>query len=87
MQKKEKLQEEIKSYCELNDLNVDDFIYDLLKKAFIEEKYGKAPPILEKKETNKNNIMVKTIKTINVNDDSIIEPEKIEVKSIKRKLS
>ena len=38
-----KLHNEIKEYCKLNDLKVNSFINELLKKAFMREKYGEAP--------------------------------------------
>lgn len=44
MEVDKKLYEEIKEYCELNGLKPRDFTNSLLKKAFMEEKYGKAPP-------------------------------------------
>ena len=37
---------EIKEYCELNGLKPRDFANNLLKKAFMEEKYGKMPAVL-----------------------------------------
>ena len=44
MEVDKKLYEEIKEYCSLNGLKPRDFTNSLLKKAFMEEKYGKAPP-------------------------------------------
>lgn len=38
-----KLYEEIKSYCKLNGLKTSEYVNGLLKKAFLEEKYGKTP--------------------------------------------
>lgn len=38
-----KLHNEIKEYCKLNNLKVNIFINELLKKAFMREKYGEAP--------------------------------------------
>ena len=37
------LYKEIKAYCDLNGLKPKDFVHKLLKKAFMEEKYGTAP--------------------------------------------
>ena len=42
---KDKLYKEIFSYCELNNLDVNEFINDLLKKNFMIEKYGEKPGI------------------------------------------
>lgn len=39
---------EIKEYCELNGLKPRDFVHNILKKAFMEEKYGKAPAVIRK---------------------------------------
>lgn len=47
MEVDKKLYEEIKEYCELNGLKPRDFTNSLLKKAFMEEKYGKAPPFFQ----------------------------------------
>ena len=44
------LYKEIKDYCELNNLKPRDDIHDLLKRAFMEDKYGKIPPIFTQKE-------------------------------------
>ena len=38
-----KLHNEIKEYCKLNNLKVNIFINELLKKAFMREKYGETP--------------------------------------------
>lgn len=38
-----KLHNEIKEYCKLNNLKTNIFINELLKKAFMREKYGEAP--------------------------------------------
>lgn len=38
-----KLEKDIKEYCNLNKLKYSDFVNTLLKKAFLEEKYGKSP--------------------------------------------
>lgn len=43
MQLDNKLYKEIKEYCELNELKTRDFIHDILKKAFLKEKYGETP--------------------------------------------
>ena len=43
MQLDNKLYKEIKEYCDLNELKTRDFIHDILKKAFLKEKYGESP--------------------------------------------
>lgn len=49
-----KLYNEIKDYCELNNLKPRDYIHSLLKKAFMEDKYGKMPPIFTPKQVKEN---------------------------------
>ena len=44
MEVDKQLYEEIKEYCSLNGLKPREFTNSLLRKAFIEEKFGKAPP-------------------------------------------
>jgi hypothetical protein len=41
----DRLVKDIRKYCELNSLNVEDYISSLLKKAFMLEKYGERPPL------------------------------------------
>lgn len=43
MEVDKKLYEEIKEYCTLNGLKPKEYINDLLKKAFMEDKYGNKP--------------------------------------------
>jgi hypothetical protein len=40
---KDKLYKDIESYCTLNELDFNNYVNDLLKKAFMEEKYGDRP--------------------------------------------
>lgn len=42
-----KLLKEIKEYCELNKLKIDTFINHLLKDAFMKEKYGERPLVIQ----------------------------------------
>lgn len=44
---KDKLYKDIVGYCELNNLDVTDYVNDLLKKQFVVEKYGERPAIFE----------------------------------------
>ena len=64
-----KLYKDIKSYCELNNLKVSDFINGLLRKAFNIEKYGEKPMLIKNnneevkfENKNTNNIVVPNIK-------------------------
>ena len=43
MEVDKKLYEDIKAYCELNGIKPRDYVNTLLKKAFMEDKYGKHP--------------------------------------------
>ena len=52
----EKLHKEIKEYCKANNLKIGQFVTELLRKAFIVEKYGDRPPMFANKKP------VKTIK-------------------------
>lgn len=49
-----KLKEDIKKYCELNSLNMKVYVNNLLKKAFMIDKYGEKPPIHSSAEVEKN---------------------------------
>ena len=44
MEVDKQLYEEIKEYCSLNGLKPREFTNSLLRKAFMEEKFGKTPP-------------------------------------------
>lgn len=54
---KEKLFNNIKQYCILNNIDINEYINDLLLKSFNEDKYGSKPPFFFKKENDnqKNN--------------------------------
>jgi hypothetical protein len=43
MQLDKKLYDEINEYCKLNNLKTRDFVHNLLKDAFLKEKYGDTP--------------------------------------------
>lgn len=45
---KDKLYKEIKAYCDLNELQIGDYINGLIQKAFMIEKYGERPVVMEK---------------------------------------
>lgn len=42
-----KLYNSIKEYCDLNNMDTSEYINKLLKKAFMEDKYGKVPPFIK----------------------------------------
>ena len=73
MELDKQLYAEIKEYCELNGLKPRDFVHEILKKAFMEEKYGKMPAVIKKSET----FQPKTgIEIIQVSEEA---PEKEEI--------
>lgn len=97
-----KLYSEIKAYCELNNLKTRDYIHDLLKKAFLEDKYGKAPAFMKKEveKASKESIEVfkieesveninkkENIKEVEKKEETTVIPEKKIVKTIKRTLN
>lgn len=43
---KEKLYKQIKDYCSINNLPIGEYINDLLQKAFMVDKYGDKPSVL-----------------------------------------
>lgn len=52
-----KLIKDIEEYCLINDIqNPSNYVTKLLKKAFMEEKYGKKPDIFVKQEQEKDSI-------------------------------
>lgn len=46
------LYKEIKEYCELNGIKTKEYIHNLLKKAFMVDKYGECPPMVKAKKKN-----------------------------------
>ena len=42
---KDKLYKDIESYCTLNELDINQYVNNLLKKSFMLDKYGERPPI------------------------------------------
>jgi hypothetical protein len=64
---KDKLYKDILSYCVLNELDVTNFVNDLLNKQFVVEKYGERPAIFEQ---------TKKVEQTKVISESINEPIK-----------
>jgi len=73
---------EIEQYCKLNDLDINVFVNDLLKKSFLLEKYGEKPDILLNKKTE-NKVQAEP-KTNEVNKTTIQDkkPVKNEEKKV-----
>lgn len=53
MQIDKNLYDEINEYCKLNSLKTRDFIHNLLREAFMKEKYGDSPFAFNKNEVPK----------------------------------
>lgn len=61
-----KLIKDIEEYCSINNIeNPSKYVTKLLKKAFMEEKYGKKPDIFNKQE--KENLSIKPTSHIETN--------------------
>lgn len=66
MQIDKKLYDEINDYCKLNNLKTKDFIHNILKDAFLKEKYGDSPFFFKRniKECKNENIIEKNVEPI-----------------------
>lgn len=95
-----KLLDDITSYCKLNNIEIKEFINQLLKKAFMVEKYGDRPMSKEKgifdstikEEPQESEVKPKrkytrkkVVKNIVVDEQGeTLEEEKQEVKEVKK---
>jgi HSP90 family molecular chaperone len=71
MQLDKQLYDEINDYCKINGLKTRDFIHELLKNAFMKEKYGDSPFFFDKNpNTQKPTTEMKEEKT-SVNDNDL----------------
>ena len=66
------LYSEIKEYCALNNIKTKEYITSLLRKAFIEDKYGKAPNLLKRTVTEEKQEQAAVVTTKN-------EPKEIKI--------
>lgn len=73
----EKLFKDIEKYCELNELKVNEYIEDLLKKSFTVEKYGDRPVISKthKKNGEPINETIKELINEPINTDTVEKTE------------
>lgn len=71
------LYEEIKEFCSLNELKPQEYVGELLKKAFLVDKYGEAPPFFKKKSVENIPVAPETsnIETIKVETEIKKEEE------------
>lgn len=72
------LHRDIKGYCDLNGLKISDFVNELLRKAFLKEKYGEMPPFLMREEKKEE-----TVTSPVVEDEKEVEPE-VEIAPVKK---
>lgn len=91
-----KLAKDIKSYCDLNNLDFNEYVNSLLKKAFLEDKYGTMPSLFksepkeEKVEKPKTTRKKRTVKTTEEKEEvkeeqKIVEPiTDTEIKLVKK---
>lgn len=75
MQLDKKLYEEINEYCKLNNLKTRDFIHNLLKEAFMKEKFGETPFSFNKKKSE----MVIKIKSQNIETSDVNKEKDIKI--------
>lgn len=70
-----KLLLDIESYCKINELNTEEFVNDLLKRAFMIEKYGEKPPFMVKSENTPKKMEIQTIAVTDMNGENETAPE------------
>lgn len=86
-----KLEEDIKQYCKLNKLNVKEYVTEILRKAFLVDKYGESPfggkpkPIPEETE-KKNNSYVLELEIENPKDDESDIPVEEIVETVEKNI-
>lgn len=74
------LYEELKKFCQLNNLKLTSYVDHLLRDAFMIDKYGDAPFVNYKKEINQ-----KPIKQITISEEPIVkESDESESQSINK---
>ena len=67
-----KLIKDIEEYCLINDIqNPSKYVTKLLKKAFMEEKYGKKPDIFVKQEKENDSIKPSTPIETNIKEEKV----------------
>ena len=68
----EKIIKNIKDYCILNNIDdVSKYVNTLLKRAFMEEKYGKKPDIFVKQEKENDSIKPTTPTETNIKEEKV----------------
>ena len=83
---KDRLFKDIQSYCSINDLDIETYINDMLKKSFMIEKYGEKPcvkPVKKETEPKKEPIKKETVEKpktkptqiVKIREEDIVEHE------------
>lgn len=81
-----KLIKDIKEYCLINNIqNPSKYVTKLLKKAFMEEKYGKKPDIFVKQEQEKENVSIEA--NIKEENDIVKEIYKLSGEEVSKELN
>lgn len=65
-----KLFKNIEAYCSMNGLNVNEFIMDMLNRAFMKEKYGERPELVGNT-SDKQEVTVSVCEP-DINDDLLV---------------
>lgn len=82
-----KLLLDIESYCKINELNTEEFVNDLLKRAFMIEKYGEKPPFMVKSENTPKKVEIQTIVGTDMNGENETVPEDFDDKKYEEKVT
>jgi hypothetical protein len=77
MEIENKLYNEIKDYCKLNDLKIGDFINGLLRKAFNIEKYGEKPPFFAPTTPVSEEHVAKIVDKVKTDMEEIVKKEEL----------
>lgn len=85
-----KLIKDIEEYCLINDIqNPSNYVTKLLKKAFMEEKYGKKPDIFNTQEKENSSIKQTSLIETNIKEEKVNFVEevcKLSVEETKQKV-
>ena len=77
-----KLYQDIKEFCELNEMETDNFINKILKEAFLIEKYGDSPFSRKNTLNDENDISKNEITNIPITVTSVTITDKSEKEEV-----
>ena len=86
MEIKGKLLKDINDYCKLNGLDSEKFANNLLKKAFLVEKYGDKPSVFNKEAKAKKIVVNYNFTCIFEHEAEIVTPDKEEEPKERKKI-